>query len=182
MKFVTQLRHTYPLMKACLALVVCLSISCTAPKVVVGVKKLPENNPWKIRESILSNGMQLLGTPYKRAGKNTAGFDCSGLVHFLFSKTGLSIGPSSRDQISKGTEIELAEAMPGDLIFFGTKNQVSHVGLICSNKKDELYILHSTSSKGVIHENILESDYWVRRILRVNQFESYLPAHLLAEK
>ncbi|MBK9107011.1 MAG: C40 family peptidase [Saprospiraceae bacterium] len=181
MNIILILRHTYPGLKGCLALVVCLCISCSAPKVVVGDQKLNENDPWKMRESILSNGMQLLGTPYKRAGKNTDGFDCSGLVQFLFSKTGLSIGPSSRDQINKGTEIDLDAAKPGDLIFFGTKNQVSHVGLICSNKKNELYIIHSTSSKGVIHENILASDYWLRKILRINQFESYLPENLLTQ-
>lgn len=148
-------------------------MACTAPRVLVSEEKIHDGT-WKLREQILSAGMQLLGKPYHKAGKGPSGFDCSGLVHFLFTEAGIPMGPSSRHQCIAGSEITLADAQPGDLIFFGKNKQVHHVGLITANRDDAVYVLHSTSSKGVLNENILKSDYWVRRMIRINRFDSYL--------
>lgn len=159
-----------------LALALALSsvFSCQAPRVLVSEEKIQESI-WKLKEQVLSSGMQLLGKPYQKAAKGPDRFDCSGLVQFIFSGAGISIGPSSKQQSLSGKEITLKEALPGDLIFFGKNDQINHVGVITANKEDAVFVLHSTSSKGVLHEDILKSDYWVRRMIRINRFESYLP-------
>ncbi|MBK8954700.1 MAG: C40 family peptidase [Saprospiraceae bacterium] len=159
-----------------------LLFSCSAPKIVVADRKLAGTDAWKLREMVLSKGMEMIGTPYKRAGKNTGGFDCSGLIQYLFIGCNIAIGPSSKDQMHSGKEIKLEEAQPGDLIFFGIHNQVNHVAMITGTRNKAVYILHSTSSKGVIQENLFDSDYWLRRIMRINSFVSYLPDSSLAEK
>ncbi|MGB5023938.1 MAG: hypothetical protein WBO44_01255, partial [Saprospiraceae bacterium] len=51
---------------------------------------------------------------------------------------------------------------------------IVHVGIITESKKDRLMVIHSTSSKGVIEENILKSDYWIMRMHKVCSLNSYL--------
>ena len=61
----------------------------------------------------------------------------------------------------------------GDLIFFGGKDNITHVGIITVNKKNQLMMVHSSSSRGVIEENVLESDYWLRRMKYITKLTSY---------
>ena len=58
------------------------------------------------------------------------GFDCSGLVQSVLKICGLKIPRDSKDQRSflKNDQIDILDAEPGDLHFFGTKDKVSHVG------------------------------------------------------
>jgi cell wall-associated NlpC family hydrolase len=64
-----------------------------------------------------------------------------------------------------GDHIPWKNAEPGDLIFFGDKSGINHVGIVEKNKGDEMWIIHSTNTSGVVREDILESDYWRRRVL-----------------
>jgi cell wall-associated NlpC family hydrolase len=61
--------------------------------------------------------------------------------------------------------VNLENAQPGDLVFFGRKKRISHVALIVSNNNGELTVVHSTNTRGVVVENINESDYWRKRVL-----------------
>ena len=64
------------------------------------------------------------------------------------------------------------KANPGDLIFFGEKGSIHHVGIVEKNKPDELRVIHSTNQRGVIEENVLVSDYWKKRILFAVDFST----------
>lgn len=157
--------------------------SCEAPKRLVSSKKIESDAStysWVIRERILSQSLQQIGIPYKRAGKSPEGFDCSGLMYYLFNKNGISLGPSSVDQFDEGYEVNISDAQAGDLLFFGYKKKITHVAMILHNKQQELSIIHSTSSRGVITENVLKSDYWMRRIIAARSFDSYFQNQKLA--
>lgn len=160
-------------------------ISCEAPKRLVSSKKIESDAysySWVIRERILSQSLLQIGIPYKRAGKSPDGFDCSGLLYYLFHQNGISIGPSSTDQFDEGFEVNINDAQAGDLLFFGNKKKITHVAMILHNKPEELNIIHSTSSRGVIRENVLKSDYWMRRIIAARSFDSYFQNQKLAGK
>ncbi len=164
---------------------VCFLSACNPPRVMVAERRSDteeHGRVWKLRESVLSLGMQQLGIAYLRGGKNPKGFDCSGLVYFVFKSNGLEAGACSTDQCILGEEIPLAEAQPGDLLFFGNSKSINHVAILTTNTKDNLSVLHSTSSKGVIHENIIKSDYWIRRLKKAVRFESYLRSEPVAYK
>ncbi|MBK9720517.1 MAG: C40 family peptidase [Saprospiraceae bacterium] len=132
--------------------------------------KLTEN----FRNEIVEFARKQMGTKYKKAGKGNEGFDCSGFVGFVFHEFRIQMGSCAHEQAEPGAEILTKEAKCGDLIFFGTSKRISHVGIITQNKKNELWVIHSTSSRGVIEENILKSDYWVRKIIKIVDLNSYL--------
>ena len=93
------------------------------------------------------------------------GFDCSGFVYHVAKSQEISLPRSSSLMADSGPRISWKKAEPGDLIFFGDGNRVNHVGIVEKNKGDEVWIIHSSSSNGVIRENIMESNYWKSRVL-----------------
>jgi hypothetical protein len=161
-------------MKCILAFsIACLSIGCEAPKPALEDYRLKTTSFLDIRQDIVQFSRKLIGCKYKTAGKTNSGFDCSGLVIYVFREFQIPMAASAHAQSKKGKEIELKDATTGDLIFFGSPKQISHVGIISANKKKNLTVIHSSSSRGVIEENIMGSDYWVRRIQKVVSLDSY---------
>ena len=79
----------------------------------------------------------------------------------------MPISRTSNTQAKEGRKISLRSAKPGDLIFFGKGRKVSHVALVTQNTKSGVFVIHSTSSRGVIEENVSNSSYWKSRLLFV---------------
>jgi cell wall-associated NlpC family hydrolase len=154
-----------------------LILSCgpARPKLESYRKQSPDaTNLRKTRDQIIHFAREQIGCKYKTAGKCKTGFDCSGFVIYVYREFEIPMAATAHDQAKLGQSIELENAIAGDLIFFGSAKQISHVGIISKNTKKDLSIIHSSSSKGVIEENILNSDYWLRRIQKVTSLNSYL--------
>ncbi|MEM7101571.1 MAG: C40 family peptidase [Bacteroidota bacterium] len=118
-----------------------------------------------LRNKIVRDGNKCVGVKYKYAGRDMRGFDCSGFTHYVMDQSGIDLSPSSRSQATAGKKIPVSAVKPGDLVFFGTNNKVSHVALVLTNTSQGVTVVHSTSSKGVIIQNVSQSNYWRPRIL-----------------
>jgi cell wall-associated NlpC family hydrolase len=57
------------------------------------------------------------------------------------------------------------EARPGDLVFFGKGKNVQHVGIVASRSAKSLFMIHSSSGRGVLKEDAMASEYWKKRVL-----------------
>ncbi|WP_157974598.1 C40 family peptidase [Lewinella sp. IMCC34183] len=126
-----------------------------------------------IRNTLVSHAEKYLGLRYKYGGNTPReGFDCSGFVKYLYDDQGISIHRVSRDQARQGKEIDARQARPGDLVFFrrGPNQPVFHVSMIVSAAPGELWVIHPTSSRGVIRENILASSYWRPKVAEIKTF------------
>jgi cell wall-associated NlpC family hydrolase len=94
------------------------------------------NNLFSVGESsnapysgVVSLAMQYLGVPYKWGGANpTTGFDCSGLVQYVYGQVGISLPHYTVSQWNFPGAVPVAknQLQPGDLVFF---NGLDHVGI-----------------------------------------------------
>lgn len=126
-----------------------------------------------LKKSIVEDARAYIGTRYKYASIDPKqGFDCSGLVYHVAKKQNITLPRSSRSLAAAGPHIPWKKAKPGDLVFFGDKGRIHHVGIIEKIKGDELWIIHSTTQRGVIHENVMLSPYWKKRTLFAIDFST----------
>lgn len=84
--------------------------------------------------AVVNEAAKFLGTPYVWGGASPGGFDCSGLVQYVYRQLGISLPRTSQQQALVGAPVaSLAQAMPGDLVFFagsdGTRTAPGHVGI-----------------------------------------------------
>jgi cell wall-associated NlpC family hydrolase len=79
---------------------------------------------------VFATAQQYIGTPYVFGGADPSGFDCSGLVMFVYAQYGISLPHGVRGQFNAGTVIPESEARPGDLIIF---KDFSHNGFYGGN-------------------------------------------------
>ncbi len=70
--------------------------------------------------------LQYLGVPYLWSGATPAGFDCSGLVMYVYAQLGISLPHFAAAQYGFGTPVARDQLQPGDLVFFDNLN---HVGI-----------------------------------------------------
>lgn len=151
-------------------LLVCLMMtSCRTQKPVMESKKSEKeiskkySNVIGVSEKEITN-LQLyefldewMGTPYKYAGKNKNGIDCSGFAGILqkevFSKTTQGTSASIYNQCKPVKKEELQE---GDLIFFKIESKVvSHMGVYLQNNK----FAHAAIKRGVVIDDLGETYY-----------------------
>ncbi len=114
-----------------------------------------------IRQDILDFAAQFLGTPYVYSGSTPSGFDCSGFTSYVYKNMGISIARTSSDQRATTTNISMDELLPGDLVFFGSNNVVSHVGIYVGDGN----FIHSPHTGSVVKYDTLASGNYNRRFI-----------------
>jgi cell wall-associated NlpC family hydrolase len=82
--------------------------------------------PPGVHGGVVGIAMRYLGVPYVWGGSTPRGFDCSGLVSYVFAQIGVSLPHSSYSQFAMGTAVSISQLQPGDLVFF---TGASHVGI-----------------------------------------------------
>ncbi|SEK17638.1 Cell wall-associated hydrolase, NlpC family [Parapedobacter koreensis] len=126
-------------------------------------------------QDLISFAKKLLGVKYKYGEANPSrGFDCSGFVHYVFGRFGITL-PRSSSAIGKtGQNVPLSDAKAGDIILFtGTnpaRRTIGHVGIVLSNNDKALRFIHASSGKAkAVTETALEGSYKNRfmKVIRV---------------
>lgn len=136
-------------------------LTTVKPEVVEAEK--PEGSAAKgeVRKAIIKEAEKHVGTPYKYGGVTPKGFDCSGYTQYVFGHSGIGLPRTASAQSENYEKIKIKDAKPGDLIFFGrNKNEISHVGIVYSNDKDGIRMIHASSSRGIMVSNINNDPYW----------------------
>lgn len=106
--------------------------------------------------------MGFRGVPYRLGGADPAGFDCSGLVQYVFAQYGVAMPRVVEQQWEIGNKVKPSKIEAGDLIFFNTKGRgdgASHVAIAIGGDS----FVHAPNSTGVVRIETLGSTYWGSR-------------------
>ena len=123
---------------------------------------------------IISDAKKMMGTPYLWGGNSTKGNDCSGFTQTVFKANNIQIPRDARQQALIGTPIlpsqDWSNILPGDLLFFGREDKVTHVGISLGQKD----FIHQGGKVGInsldkaspeFNKGRFESFLFVRRVL-----------------
>jgi cell wall-associated NlpC family hydrolase len=96
-----------------------------------------------------------VGTRYVWGGTSPSGFDCSGLVQFVYAHFGIPLPRTTYGQFGRGRRVSRWGLRPGDLVFF---DGVGHVGMYVGNGR----FIHAPHTGTRVRIQMLSGSYGSR--------------------
>jgi cell wall-associated NlpC family hydrolase len=104
----------------------------------------------------------LLGSPYREGGALPGGFDCSGLVNYVFARHGIAVPRDVSHLASAGVPVDRGDIAPGDLVFFAINGSgPTHVGIAIGDGR----FVHAPKSGDVVRVESMSAGYWTSRFV-----------------
>lgn len=88
------------------------------------------------RAAVVEYAREYLGTPYKWGGTDPNGFDCSGLLQYVYQKVGINLPRVSYQQANYGKPVGIGGLRPGDLVAWDNSsrnNGADHIAMYIGN-------------------------------------------------
>lgn len=128
----------------------------------------------------MQSALALQGTPYELGGDDPEnGFDCSGLVRYVFEEHHVDVPRTVDEQYHAGRKISLRDVQAGDLIFFTTiAPGASHVGIALGADQPGMFV-HAPGTGGAVRIEHYDSSYWRSRIVGARRILSLTAAEKL---
>ena len=118
---------------------------------------------WDLRSKITSLAGDLVGSPYRRGGDEITGFDCSGLVFYVYSAFGLDIPRTAKKQGKLKQSVHFKNVKAGDILVFKLRRSW-HSGIYIGAN----IFIHALNQKTPVkRENM--NHYWKSRLKKVIQ-------------
>lgn len=113
-------------------------------------------------QEVVLRALSFIGVRYKWGGASPdTGFDCSGLIRYVYNQaTGQSLPGNAKEISQVGESIDRSELQPGDLVFFNTlRRPFSHVGIYLGESR----FVHAPSRGGKVEIVDMTDRYWKTR-------------------
>lgn len=155
------MRHWVPIVLACaVPLAGCASRS--APLSVPS----SAGRAHPVGQKVVAEAHRVMGVAYRAGGRRPDGFDCSGLVQFLYGGQGVRLPRTAHDQFGAGQRVAPHALLPGDLVFFRISGRrVSHVGVSLGDER----FVHAPNVGSQVRIDRLDAPYWARRFAGVRR-------------
>ena len=136
------------------------TLALAVRKWVTADQKAHKDDPGRVvRDQVVLDGLQQIGVPYVWGGASTSGFDCSGLVMWLWAKHGLALPHFAAAQyhlgpvVEDGPVLDETQLQIGDLLFF---HKLGHVGIYVGNG----LLLHAPHTGDVVRLETLSRSWF----------------------
>ncbi|MFI4967790.1 MAG: C40 family peptidase [Gammaproteobacteria bacterium] len=98
-----------------------------------------------------------VGAPYIYGGDTPQGFDCSGLVEYVYGQAGVHLPRTAEGQYNKTPRVTRGAIQPGDILFFSSDSgNLMHVGIYIGSH----WFVHAPDSGKSVSSARLDSEYW----------------------
>jgi cell wall-associated NlpC family hydrolase len=105
----------------------------------LALQPVPKRRAPSLGQRAVRIAAQEIGVPYSYGGSSPSGFDCSGLVAYVYGKLGVRLPHNAAAQYGYGRPVDRSHLRPGDLVFF---HGLGHVGLYIGRGR----IIHAPQS------------------------------------
>ena len=111
---------------------------------------------------VVDTAMKYLGVPYVWAGTSPdVGFDCSGLVYYVYQELGYTLNRVAQSMYYNGTDVDLNDIRPGDILLFGSSvYNIWHAAIYVGNGN----FIHAPYSGQVVSIQALSATYGMRLV------------------
>ena len=119
-------------------------------------------------QQVVECARKYLGTPYVWGGTSPSGFDCSGLVYYVYKQFGVTLNRVAAGMAENGTAVDLSAMQPGDIVLFHNKakySQINHVGIYVGNGM----FMHSPQTGDVVKITTLTSGYYSTTLVKARR-------------
>lgn len=111
-------------------------------------------------QGLADGALAYRGMPYIYGASNPSrGFDCSGLVNHVLRQRGYNPPRTAAGLASFGTAVSKSDLKPGDLLFFGSRRHISHVGIYMGNNK----MIHAANPRRGVRVDSINSGYYASK-------------------
>jgi cell wall-associated NlpC family hydrolase len=111
-----------------------------------------------LRRQVTALAASLAGLPYVYGGSDIDGFDCSGLVYYVYDCFGIRLPRSAREQSKLPGAVRLRRAAAGDILIFRLK-RAWHSAIYLGDGR----FVHAPSARGWVRMET-QNDYWLPRL------------------
>jgi gamma-D-glutamyl-L-lysine dipeptidyl-peptidase len=124
---------------------------------------------------VVQTASQFHGIPYLWGGNSSRGLDCSGYTQTVYAANGFLLPRDANMQVEIGTDVPIdstfANVVPGDLLFFGENDRITHVGISLGGPRfihASTYVMMNSLSA----DDPDYSDYRKRTLQRIKRLET----------
>ncbi|MGA9341150.1 MAG: C40 family peptidase [Rhodanobacteraceae bacterium] len=113
----------------------------------------------EVANAVLFRAIALIGTPYHFGGNTPlGGFDCSGLVAYVFRDAARVVLPRTSREMSEldVPTINREDLQAGDLVFFRARREISHVGIYVGKQR----FVDAPNSGGTVRLDEIDGPWW----------------------
>ena len=113
-------------------------------------------------EDAVNLAARMIGRPYVWGAEGPGSFDCSGLTHYVFGKTGIELPRRAVDQSRVGDAARRLQR--GDLLFFASdqrRSLVTHVGIY----EGDGIMIDASQRHGRVRRDDLDEPFWAERFM-----------------
>ncbi len=121
------------------------------------VRKEP-GKVWNLRGKIALLAKSLAGLPYTYGGHEIYGFDCSGLVYYVYDSFGIKLPRTAKKQAKLKEKIKFKRAQPADILVFKLKRRW-HTAIYIGDK----WFIHAPNKRSRVRKESLDK-YWKKRL------------------